>query len=80
MPTTIRDLEHEEDQQRFAVEAHLRAAGWKHTSATPAGYWMWERELGGRVLLVDLKTAKRIQKHFEDEVAMGDDDEDEDDS
>jgi hypothetical protein len=53
------------EQLDFKVEAYLREKGWKHTSDTPGSYWMWEREIGGRVYLVERATALRIQSHHD---------------
>lgn len=52
--------------------AYLRSKGWKHTSSTPGCYWMWEREIGGRTLLVELATAVRIQSHQDAETRYPD--------
>lgn len=58
--SAVEDLRHE-------AEAHLRKSGWKHTSSTPGCYWMWEKEMDGRVFLVEFETAMRIQSHNEAE-------------
>jgi len=52
---------------RYEAEAHLRKNGWKHTSDTPGCYWMWEKEIDGRVFLLEFETAMRIQAHAEAE-------------
>lgn len=41
----------------------MRDSGWKTTSQTPGSYWMWEKEVEGRLYLVDMETARRIQTH-----------------
>jgi len=62
---SIAHLRWEREQARFAEEAYLRGKGWKHTSKTPGSYWLWERELAGRRVLVDFEFALRIQEQAE---------------
>lgn len=47
------------------VAGFLRGKGWKHTSSTPGCYWMWEKEVDGRLLLVEESMALNIQSHLE---------------
>jgi hypothetical protein len=49
----------------FEEEAFLRERGWKHTSATPGSYWLWEREHEGRVILVQTNIAMNMEAWFE---------------
>ncbi len=57
----VAEIKAEMEQLDFAMEAHLRASGWKTTCKTPGSYWMWEKEVGGQHFLVDRETAIRIQ-------------------
>lgn len=36
---------------------YLEQQGWKHTCNTPGSVWLWERQMDGRMLLVDMSTA-----------------------
>lgn len=55
------DIKREEEMQKY-----LRRTGWEYTCSTPGSYWMWEKELDGRVLLVGEPTAFRIQGVIEE--------------
>ena len=67
---SMAEVDYAEQQHDFAVALYLRTKGWKHTSDTPGSYWMWEREIDGRTLLVDQNTAALIQRHIEAEEAQ----------
>jgi len=64
------EVDYAEQQHGFAVADYLRTKGWKHTSDTPGSYWMWQREIAGRTLLVHQDTAVQIQRHLEAEEAQ----------
>jgi len=63
MPFTSRNLQIEWKIRELECEreAWLRSKGWKQTSQTIGSYWMWEREIGGRVYLVGTESACQIQ-------------------
>lgn len=66
-PTSVDDIRGAQQSLHWKAEAHLRASGWKHTSSTPGSYWMWEREIEGRIFLVEFESAMRIQAYYEAE-------------
>jgi hypothetical protein len=55
---TILDVDHARQEVEFAVDAFLKARGWKSTCSNPASLWLWEKTLDdGRVMLTDKDTA-----------------------
>jgi len=67
--TTIQSAEHAEylqEQFDFEVEAYLRKKGWEHKTIQPGSYWMWQRELDGRLVTVNRKMAVTLQAHLEE--------------
>ncbi|WP_437310115.1 hypothetical protein [Sorangium sp. So ce388] len=65
MIDSVQEVRHRRETLEFDVDAFPRAKGWKHTSSTPGSFWMWEREINGRVLLVDKGHALAIQGYIE---------------
>lgn len=75
----LKNLDDYDDAQQdlqFQAEEYLRGKGWKHTSSTgPGCFWMWLRPMptevatdavpAGSLILVDIKTAVRMQKSWE---------------
>ena len=58
-------LEKAEDCIRDAERAqhnYLRKSGWDYTSDTPGCYWMWQKQIGERVVLVGTETAIGMQE------------------
>lgn len=49
----------------YRVDAFLRERGWKSTSSTPGAYWLWEREVKGRTILVEKEMALNIEEYLE---------------
>lgn len=62
---SVADVRHARETLEFAVNAFLRSAGWKSTSHTPGCFWLWEREIDGRRVLVDKDTALGIQESLD---------------
>jgi hypothetical protein len=55
-----------EEQHGFAVDAFLRASGWRQTCENPASLWLWETRLkDGRIVMVSRDTALTVQRALE---------------
>lgn len=65
MIDSVQEARYQRGMLEYDVDAFLRSKGWKHTSSTPGSFWMWEREINGRVLLVDKDHALAIQGYIE---------------
>lgn len=74
---TVQEARHQREMLGYREDNFLRRKGWKHTSGTPGSFCMWEREIDGRVLLVDKAHALGIQEHLD---AMAEPTEESDDS
>jgi len=60
---TVEDVQYSREMLEFEVDAFLRKNGWKHTSQTPGCLWRWQKEINGRVFVVNKETALAIQAH-----------------
>ena len=45
-----------------ALYALLAKYGWKHTCNNPSCFWMWEKEIDGKMILVSDAVALDIEK------------------
>ena len=70
---TAHDIDDAREQLRFAEEAWLRKQGWEHTSSTPGSYWLWDRDIGGRRVLVDTNMAIKMTRELELQAGVGPD-------
>jgi hypothetical protein len=62
---TVQDVRYEREQLETRVAEFLRGKGWTYTSNTPGSFWLWEREIGGRRVLVEVDMAIAIQDHLD---------------
>jgi len=63
--TEVDEIRYQGEMLDHRIDAFLRSKGWKHTSSTPGCIWLWEREIGGRLMLVDRATALSAQAEIE---------------
>lgn len=68
---SVSDVRHEREAIEFRIDDFLRRAGWKQTSSTVGCFWMWQREIDGRVFLVEKSMALAIQGNLD--LAQSDD-------
>jgi hypothetical protein len=55
------------DTLERAINAYLRAAGWRYTCDLPGAYWLWEKTLpDGRRVFVGPDTALTIQEWLDE--------------
>lgn len=66
---TAEDIDAASRRHGFEIDAFLRSKGWRHTSHTPAHLWLWERNLNGRLLLVERDTAVKMQEYLDRVIA-----------
>lgn len=59
------DIDNAASRHVFEIEAFLRSKGWRHTSHTPAHLWLWERNINGRMILVERDTAVKMQAYLD---------------
>lgn len=59
---TVHDIAFLREQFGYAEDEFLRRRGWKHTSDTPGCFWMWQREIDGKVYSVSKSTALSMEE------------------
>ena len=59
------EVDHAREMLEFEVDRFLRSRGWNHTSDTPGCYWLWEKAIDGRTLLVSKEYALRYEEQNE---------------
>ncbi len=58
---TTEDVQFATDQLGFDIDGFLRERGWEYKCDTPGSYWLWERMVGSRTILVQRDMAVRIE-------------------
>lgn len=61
----LEEIESTEDRATNLREKYLRKSGWEHTCQTPGSYWMWTKDIGGKLYVCTTKDAFDFQKHID---------------
>jgi hypothetical protein len=58
-------IDFEREQFEFAVDKFLRSRDWKSSSNHPGAYWLWTKEIDGRVYTCGKSLALSLEESVE---------------
>ncbi|TWT63170.1 hypothetical protein [Rubinisphaera italica] len=68
-PTPLEEMDYENETIIDKKREHLRQNGWKWSCSNPCSFWMWEKEINGRLYVVGQSTAFDFQNQ-EDQLKL----------
>lgn len=61
--TPLEALDYESETIIDKKREHLRRNGWSYKCNNPCSFWLWEKEINGRLYVVNESTAFDFQNH-----------------